>query len=264
LFNGENKEGWIMKRVCIVLALFAGLALYAGKKVTVEVAYAAEVSMDASLTGAVWQKARAYPLLLGKYNQRDWPKAKRKNIGNKLRNPGYVKFLRDEVNLYVGVMMEDGDVVAEGVEDQTHLYQMGDTIEVFLKPAERNFYWEIYGTPNLKKSVFFYPGRGRLFVPSSIDHPVDVTVASVVDGTLNDCRDQDRGWSMILAIPVKMLEKQGYPFRPGHNWTVLVARQNYSADLPLKEYSMQTPLTQVDFHLYEEYGDLVLLPSQEK
>lgn len=253
-----------MNKIAVLLVFFSGLMVFAQKKVTVEVAYAKEVSMDAKLTGTMWQSAKAYPLLRGKYNQRDWPKAKRKNVGSKLLNSGYVKFLWDEVNLYIGVMMEDRDVVAEGVDDQTHLYQMGDTVEVFLKPAERNFYWEIYGTPNLKKSVFFYPGRGRLFVPSSTAHPVDVEVTAEVVGTMNDYRDQDTGWSLIIAVPVKMLEKQGYPFAPGKPWTVLVARQNYSADLPLKEYSMQTPLSQTDFHLQEEYGDLILLPAPEK
>jgi len=249
-----------MKKILVLLVLFACAAVYAQKKVAVEVAYAQEVSMDASLSAVCWQNAEKYPLHLGKYNMRDWPKSKRKNVGNKLRNPGYVQFLWNEKNLYIGVMMEDGDVVAEGEEDQAHLYQMGDTIEVFLKPRDKNFYWEIYGTPNLKKTVFFYPGRGRLFVPSSTAHPVDVSVTAAVDGTLNDWGDQDKGWSVIIAIPVEMLERKGYAFRPGQDWTLLVARQNYSADLPLKEYSTQTPLPQIDFHLYEEYGDLILLP----
>ncbi len=251
-----------MKKILVLLVLFAGIVVYAQKKVSVEVAYAEEVSMDASLSAACWQNAVKYPLHRGKFNMRDWPKSKRKNVGTKLLNSGYVQFLWDGKTLYVAVQMEDGDVVAEGVEDQTHLYQMGDTIEVFLKPRDRNFYWEIYGTPNLKKSVFFYPGRGRLFVPSSTAHPVDVTVTAAVDGTLNDCSDQDKGWSLIIAIPVEMLERQGYSFRPGQNWTVLVARQNFSADLPLKELSTHTPLSQIDFHLYEEYGDLILLPAK--
>ena len=249
-----------MKKILVLLVLFACVAVYAQKKVTVHVAYSEEVSMDASLSADCWQKAQKYPLHLCKYNMRDWPQSKRKNVGNKLRNPGYVQFLWNEKNLYIGVMMEDADVVAEGQEDQLHHYQMGDTIEVFLKPRDRNFYWEMYGTPHQKKTVFFYPGRARLFVPSSADHPVDISVTAAVDGTLNDWSDQDKGWSMVMAVPVEMLERKGYAFRPGQNWTVLVARQNFSADLPLKEYSTHTPLPQVDFHLYEEYGDLILLP----
>ncbi len=252
-----------MRKFLLCLMLFVCVAVYAQKKVAVEVAYCADVSMESDLSAACWQGAKKYPLILGKYNMQHWAKAKRKNVGNKLRNPGYAQFLWNEKTFYVAVMMEDADVVAEGEEDQSHLYQKGDTIEVFLKPRDKNFYWEIYGTPNLKKSVFFYPGRGRLFVPSSTDHPVDVSVTASVYGTLNDCSDVDKGWSLIIAIPIEMLERKGYAFAPGQDWTMLVARQNFSADLPVKEYSMQTPLTQIDFHVYEEYGDLILLPAEK-
>lgn len=252
-----------MRKLLIFLLVFTVFSVHAQKKVTVKVEYAKEVSMDASLSADCWQKAVKYPLMRGKYNTPNYSKAKRKNVGTQLRNPGYVQFLWDDNNLYVAAMMEDGDVVAEGEADQTHLYRLGDTIEVFLKPKDKNYYWEIYGTPNLKKSVFFYPSRGRLFVPSCAVHPVDVTVAAEVYGTLNNYEDQDKGWSLIIAIPIEMLERKGYAFRPGQEWTVLVARQNYSADLPAKELSVHTPLSIVDFHLYEEYGDLILLPAKK-
>ena len=98
-----------MKKILVLLVLFACVAVYAQKKVTVHVAYSEEVSMDASLSADCWQKAQKYPLHLCKYNMRDWPQSKRKNVGNKLRNPGYVQFLWNEKNLYIGVMMEDAD-----------------------------------------------------------------------------------------------------------------------------------------------------------
>ena len=249
-----------MKKILVLLVLFACVAVYAQNKGAVLVAYSEEVSTDASLSADCWQNAKKCPLHLCNYDMRGWPRAMRKNVGNKLRNPGYVQFLWNEKNLYIGVMMEDADVVAESDEDQDHHYRLGDVIEVFLKPRDRSFYWEMYGTPKQKKTVFFFPSRGRHFLPSVTEHPADISVTAAVDGTLNDWSDQDKGWSMVMAIPVEMLERQGYAFRPGQNWTVLVARQNYSADLPMKEHSTLPRLSQVNFHLYEEYGDLILLP----
>lgn len=250
-----------MKKVLLFFLSLVAFTAYAQKKVNVEVAYSATVSMDASLEAAEWKNAKEYPFHLAKFNMKNWPKAKRKNVGNKMRYPAYAKFLWNEKSLFVGVMMEDSDVVTFGEEDQTHLYNQGDCIEVFLKPVDKTYYWEIYGTPTLKKSVFFYPGRGRRIFPACEDHPVDVSVAAEVYGTLNNWHDKDKGWSVIIEIPLEMLERQGYPLKPGTDWTILVARQNFSADLPEKEYSSHTPLSQIDYHLLEDYGKLTLLPA---
>lgn len=246
----------------LLACLLAWLPEVNAQKTQIEAAFAEKVDYRAGkLTADIWNKASAYPLELLKYNQRDWTEARRKHVGNTLREKGSVKLLWNREYLYVGVEMEDSDVVADGTADQTHLYTMGDTIEVFIKPQNETYYWEIYGTPNNLKTVFFYPGRGRFFVPSSADHPVDVDVAAAVDGTLNDWKNRDRGWSVIIAIPVKMLEKHGKPFNTEEQWTLMVGRQNYSACLPLKEASSYPALSLRDFHLYEEYAELILNPE---
>ncbi len=234
------------------------MGIQAAEPRAIEAAYAENVTMNGKLEGPEWKKAGSYPLELLKSDQTNWPEAKRKNVGNTLREKGFIKLLWNREHLYVGVKMEDSDVVAEGIENQTHLYLMGDTIEVFLKPKRENYYWEIYGTPNQLKTVFFYPGRGRLFLPSVATHPPEVEVSAYVDGKLNDWQVKDRGWSVIIRIPVKMLEKFGRPFNPTEEWTIMIGRQNYSANLPLKEASTFPALSVPDFHVYEEYATLIL------
>ncbi len=50
-----------------------------------------------------------------------------------------------------------GGSVAEGKEDQLHHYQMGDLVELFLKPEDYTWYWELYATPIGKKTNFWFP-----------------------------------------------------------------------------------------------------------
>ena len=145
-----------------------------------------------------------------------------------------------------------------GKADQLRLYLMGDTIEVFLKPAGQMFYWEIYGAANQRKTLFFYPSRGRKFVTSSADlSPEPIRVATSIDETLNNWRAHDRGWILEMAIPAALLTKYGTSFGPGSTWTIMVGRQNNSADLPLEELSTVPKLPQRDFHLYESYAPLI-------
>jgi hypothetical protein len=185
-------------------------------------------------------------------------------VGNSLHEKGLVKLLWNNEYLYVGVEMEDSDIVAEGSKNQTHMYQMGDTVEVFIKPKNKNYYWEVYGTPNNLTSVFFYPGRARFFLPSCMNYPVNAKVAAKFDGTLNNWQDHDRGWSVIIAIPIKMLEKYGKTFNTEEKWTIMVGRQNYSAHLPIKELSCYPTLSEKNFHVYEQYADLILNKGERK
>ena len=220
--------------------------------------YAGKLNMDGKLSDTAWATAQEYSFELPLNSYAKEPESLRKTLGSELREKGIAKLLWNEEYLYVGAKMEDSDVVAEGKADQTHLYTMGDLVEVFLKPENETYYWEIYGAPNNRKTAFFFPGRGRLFVPSCAEYSMDVKVAAHVDGTLNNWHDRDKGWSVEIAIPVKSLTAFGAKFDNSAKWTILVSRYNYSRYLPMKELSSAPRLSALNFHLLEDYASLVL------
>lgn len=222
----------------------------------IEAQYARNISFD--LSSPEWQCTKTVDLVLLKPDTyHNWPEAKQHNVGTCLREKASAKLLWNEKYLAVGVEMEDSDVVAEGKADQTHLYAMGDIVEVFVKPLNANYYWEFYGTPNNLKTVFFYPSRGYLFLPSCATHKPEIEVVSKVFGTLNDWTKKDVGWNMTMKIPLSILTRYGLNFQSGE-WTIMIGRQNYSAYLPLKEESSFPALSSSDFHLYEEYALIIL------
>ncbi len=220
------------------------------------------LAVDGRLSDAAWSNAPEYALeLYDAYYDQLHP-ASRQAQGTHLHEGGSVKLLWDANFLYVGVKQQDSDVVAEGQEDQLHHYTMGDVVEVFLKPADDTYYWEIYATPANRKTCFFFPGRGRLFLPSVADYKpaAPVAVSAAVEGTLNNWRDRDGGWSVVLAIPAKELTAYGARFDASARWTILVARYNYSRYLATKEGSSAPRLSAFNNHLYEEYAELRLEP----
>ncbi|MFA6567937.1 MAG: carbohydrate-binding family 9-like protein [Victivallales bacterium] len=219
----------------------------------------APVRLDGKLDEGDWAKAPAYSLRLSLKAYSGLPESMQKNIGETLREKATVKLLWDDNYLYVGAEFEDSDVVNEGKEDQSHFYNTGDLLEVFLKPAKENNYWEIYGTPNSKKSWFFFPSRGRTMFPACASYlPEDLKVAATVDGTLDNWKDKDKGWAVEIAIPVRELTAYGAKFDNSANWTILLARYNYSAYLQKTELSAHPQLSNTNFHLYEEYARLRL------
>ncbi len=210
-----------------------------------------KVKIDGLLNEVQWQRVPEYNLSLSKDKQDE---------GMIFSDKGQVKFICDENYLYVGIIFDDGDIVAEGKTDNEHHYKMGDVCEIFLK-SPAGYYWEIYVTPNGNKSFFFIPGRGRLGVPSCFDgFPNNMVFASDILGTLNNFTDNDEKWVCEIAIPrefdMRYLGLENVRLDSG--WKILIARYNYSVHLGNRELSMFPQLSKTDFHLYEEYGVIEL------
>ncbi len=136
---------------------------------------------------------------------------------------------------------------------------MGDLVELFLKPEDYTWYWELYATPTSKKTSFWYPGRGRVGLESGFQYECGLQVAAENNGTVNKWEDRDRYWTAEMAMPIRDLTSRGETFRPGSKWWILIGRYNYSRYLPRREFSMFPQLSQTDFHLCEEYGILELV-----
>jgi hypothetical protein len=212
------------------------------------------VVVDGRLDDAVWARTPMHELALCK---------DRADSGATLEEGGRVRFAWDERFLYMGVDFTDSDVVAEGTKDGEKHFSLGDVAELFLWPEDHSWYWELYVTPQARQSSFFFPGPGRLGLPSTYEHHVDLKVGAQVQGTLNDWSDRDQGWTAEMAIPVSALTQRGEAWGPGAAWRVLVGRYNYSTDLPAVELSACPALSRTAFHLRDEYGQLKLMPQDE-
>lgn len=216
-----------------------------GKQVLTAKYARAPLEIDGKLDDPAWKEAAPYPLAVSK--DKETPDAA-------LVEGGEVRLAWDDDYLYVGVWFDDSDIVAEGKEDNMRHFRKGDVLEVFLKPDESNWYWELYATPLSKKSTLFFPGGGRLGLESPMAYRCDLRVGAFCDGSVNHWQDTDRGWSAEMAVPVKALTSLGNALGPGSKWRILIGRYNYSAYLPRKELSMTPQLPWTDFHLREDYG----------
>ena len=108
-----------------------------------------DFDIDGNISAKEWETAEEWAF--SRLGERD------AKLGDSLNEIGSVKMLHSDKYWYIAVDMEDSDVVAQGTEDQQHHYNMGDTIEVFLKLADDTYYWEMYGTPNELRTTFSTP-----------------------------------------------------------------------------------------------------------
>lgn len=225
-----------------------------------------KVKLDGVIDPKEWKGSVAYPMSQAFIyrNEKTIPAKYFANMNRKdnIVDPfegGTVRLMYDKENLYVAAELKDTDVMQYGTEDQAHLYLTGDTLEMFLKPANSPKYWECYGTPNGKKTSLFFDTRGY---PRHNDRSVlmpGIKNAVKIQGTINNFNDKDKGWTIEVVIPKKELDKTGCEFKPGVPWTILISRYNYNYGSKEggAQFATVPELPVVNYHLLEYYADLV-------
>lgn len=252
----------VLSLCCVCLGVFAGCyeknmkttATNTAGNTVVQAEYTASpVRIDGKLDDAVWQKAAVYQMNLS---------ADKEKAGDRLEEGGQVQFAWDKKYFYLAVTFTDSDIVAKGDKDQLHHYRLGDVCELFLKPGNKIWYWELYVTPRSKKTTFWFP-RG----PGSLEnYKSGLVVAAKNFGTLNNRTDKDTKWTAEMAMPVKDLCARGETFGPGSDWRVFVGRYNYSNYLRSgneTELSMIPQLSKTNYHLINEYAHVDFVGGPE-
>lgn len=224
--------------------------------------YSAEpVRMDGKLDEGIWKKAPAYPMIPAKTAWDNSPPDCKAFYAKKPIEYGEYKAVWTDQYLYIGLRFNDTDIVAEGKEDQEHHYSVGDTGEIFLKPANASYYWELYVTPTNKKTSFFYQGRGHLGLPSGFAKEATLPgmkTAVYVSGTLNRSADTDQYWSAEVAIPISEINQKGVLLKPGVPWKIFFTKVNFTCKRPGREMGSYPQQERCNYHIYEDYADLIL------
>lgn len=229
-------------------------------RVNVKAIYVADgITLDGKLDEEVWKTAPKYQMKRGISEKIRYAKMITDSYKGDINDPGYVQYAWDDNFLYVAATFVDSDLHDKGETDQIHLYQKGDCFEVFLKPEEDTFYFELYATPLAKKTSYGYTARSLCGLPGSFaEEPVlkKMDVASTYEGTMNDPWDKDKGWKCEMKIPLDEICMRGGPFTQYH-WRVFNGRYNYSRYIYGRPELSQFPRQyQVNHHEESDYGYL--------
>jgi hypothetical protein len=170
------------------------------------------------------------------------------------------RLLWDDRYLYFTAEMEDHDLYADVTQRNGQIWT-NDVFELFFKPqADKLIYYEFQVNAAGTQLELFLPSRGsggyQRFAP--LTH-FGMESAVKLQGTLNDWRDKDTGWTVEGRIPWTAFEASGGRPKPGDKWRFALCRFDYSVTFDQPELSSSAPLTQASFHRYEDYGELTFV-----
>jgi hypothetical protein len=170
------------------------------------------------------------------------------------------RLLWDDEYFYFCAEMVDHDLFALEKEHNGRTWE-DDVFEIFLKPAaDKRPYYEFQVNPLNTRLELFLPSRGAGGYRRFADEArLGMQTAVKLRGTLNDWEDKDVGWTVEGRIPWTAFKPTGGPPKPGEKWRFALCRYDYSVYLERPELSSTAPLTEPDFHRYEDYGELTFV-----
>jgi hypothetical protein len=206
------------------------------------------IKIDAEINEPAWQKAQVLQDFAVFWLKR------------KARTATKARLLWDDRYLYFAAEMEDSDLYGQ-VKDHNGMTWHDDVFELFFKPdADKLAYYEFQVNVLNTRLELFLPSRGAggydRFAPLT---KLGMESAVKLQGTLNDHRDKDVGWTVEGRIPWTAFEATGGRPKPGAKWKFALCRYDYSKAFDAVETSSTAPLTQPNFHHYEDYGDLTFV-----
>ena len=221
-----------MKAALLALALAAVLAItgYAQtpKRYTCYRA-AAPIRIDGHMDDAAWRDAA-------------WTDRFVDIEGAKKPRPRFhtrAKMLWDDDYLYIGAELEEPHVWATLTEHDSVIFHDND-FEVFLNPSgdDRNYFEFEINALNTGWDLFLpKPYREGGKADNSWEIP-GLKTAVWVDGSLNNPRDRDHGWTVEMAFPWSAFASRAPVVRPriGEEWRINFSRVEWRTNVENGKY----------------------------
>lgn len=210
-------------------------------------------SLNGALEGPVWGRA-------------GWTEDFVDIQGGALPRPRFrtrAKMLWDDRYLYIGAELREPDVWATLTQHDSVIFHDND-FEVFLDPHGHGveyFEFEINALNTGWDLFLAKPYRAGGRADNSWEIP-GLRSAVKVNGTLNQPRDRDRGWSVTLAFPWDAFASRSSVHRPeaGELWRINFSRVEWRsrpADRPKDEKEdnwVWSPQGVINMHVPEHWG----------
>jgi len=171
---------------------------------------AAAVVVDGVLDDAVWARAPVSAPFL------------RHDGRGRMRHTTTMQMAWDDAALYVAFSATDTDVHTPYTKRDDPLYE-SEAVEVFIDAdGDKDVYVELQSAPNdVHFDAAFAGGRRKNF---DTTYDVEFSTKTIVDGTLNDPSDTDRGFVSEWRIPLAEIRDVVEKPAPGVEWKVNLFR----------------------------------------
>jgi hypothetical protein len=170
-----------------------------------------------------------------------------------------VKMLWDDKYLYIAAELQEPNVTATLLQHDSVIFHDND-FEVFIKPLPKTkSYFEFeMNALNTGWDLFLNKPYDEDGEPDNSWDIINLKTAVAVQGTLNNPKDTDRGWTLEIAYPLNAFDsRQHVPApREGTCWRINFSRVEWKSGNPKEDNWVWSPQGVIDMHVPDRWGYL--------
>lgn len=174
--------------------------------------------------------------------------------------PGQVRVGWRLDELLVLAELTDRDVFSRATGDNQRMWELGDTFEMFLRPAGQTEYFELHVTPNNHRLQLRFPDAKALERIRATGRIDEFVLPSGVFHSRTWVQPENQKWFVFAAVPARMACGQAQLI-PGSRWHFSFSRYDYTRGHLEPVISSTSPHPVASFHRQQEWGELTFVNS---
>ena|SRR5579863_10182916 len=157
---------------------------------------------------------------------------------------------RDD-EFFVFAKMDDADIFSRATQANQRLWELGDSLEIFLKPDGQEAYSELQVSPNNQQLQLRYEHAAALDWAKS-NNSIEKAVRNIAFKSSTWVHPETQLWFALAQIPVSAVRDQSRTL-PGSEWQVSFCRYDYTHGRSEPVISSTSNFTKPDFHRTSEW-----------
>lgn len=142
--------------------------------------------------------------------------------------------------------MDDADIFSRATQANQRLWELGDALEIFLRPGGQEAYSELQISPNNQQLQLRYDNAAALGWAKT-NNSIEKAVRKIGFKSWTWVHPETRLWFALAQIPASVVrDKPGA--LPGSEWHVSFCRYDYTRGRSEPVISSSSDFSQPDFH----------------
>jgi hypothetical protein len=169
--------------------------------------------------------------------------------------PGEVRTGWRPDSLLLFAELTDRDIFSAATGMNQRMWELGDTFEMFLRPADRTAYVEFHVTPNNQRLQLRIPSAGALRRARAANVFDEFLLRGNVFHSVTWVQPENQKWFVHAAIPAIAVCGRAR-LNAGSRWHFSFSRYDYTRGGSEPVISSTSPHAAADFHRQQEWGVL--------
>jgi hypothetical protein len=175
-------------------------------------------------------------------------------------SPGTMRMGRRENSLLVFAELTDTDIFNEATKPNQRTWELGDVIEIFLRPSENASYVEFHVTPNNQRLQLRYPNGSAAGRAQKTGRLEEFLIPGEAFYSMTWVESRKCRWHVLVEIPASAVCGSNAPVE-NTRWRFSFGRYDYTRGVAKPVISSTSSHALPDFHRQHEWDVLIFKNS---